>query len=377
MAKKTGTKSDTLALDIGSGSVGAAILSEASGAARLSAVAREPVGSGTDTSRAALTQATESALKKLLERYTKEHIRKVVVALAAPWHEAHIRTVSSASKQPARITEETVTRAIARYQSEKSPREGNVDVEAVAVGVEVNGYRTALARPVTGSTIGINLYESEMPTAVRQRFLSLIESAFPHADISFSTFPLIALIALRSLVPETSFAILDVAGEVTEVLIMHDDALHHIGSFPEGLYGIARGLAGEKDTTGDALSRLALFARGELSQAEESAFAERYAKAFSAWREGFDEVMKTAAEHTPIPRMVYLLSDREAAQWFTKGFAEQNTFDMDVTPVEAPLVQGAVELGEDGSYDVFLALAALFHRVGKTALPGDGYGEPA
>ena len=161
----------TLLIDIGTTSVGATLVQVGkTNTPLLTKVTRVPVGSGTSDSRKALLTNTEEALKKLLETYAKgPPPDRIHVVVASPWHEAHIRTITSTSERPVRISEKTVFSAVQKYQNEKPPNEGNVDIEAVAVHVQVNGYSTALQRAISGTDISVNLYESEMRSDLQKK----------------------------------------------------------------------------------------------------------------------------------------------------------------------------------------------------------------
>lgn len=374
MPKKQKTLS-TLIIDIGTASVGAALVSEGSTSIPLLAqVRRIPIGTGSESSRQALLQTAESALKTLLDAYAATPVRNVKAVVAAPWHEARIRTLVSKTERLAPVTKKTLTRAVTRYQDEKPPKSGNVDVEAVALHVQVNGYGTGLARQVMGTRLDINLYESEMSGDIQKRFWSRIESAFPNADISFHTFPLVALIALRSLLAETSFMAIDIAGEMTELSVMHNDTLRHLASFPIGYHTLARELSDDPQAIGDAMSRLTLWARDELDGAPAATLGEAFSRAFSKWQTAFDEVLRAASEHSPIPYPLYMISEKAPLSWFRKGLFEHNTFGVNPVPVDSALLQMHLQIAEGGLYDVFLGLAALFFHTQKTELVGEERG---
>jgi len=362
----------TLLIDIGTASVGGALFSISAGhAPRLCKVLRVPIGNGTETSRDTLLEYTEAAMKKLMEAYAREMVHRVHIVVSSPWHETHIRTITSSTERPAPVSEKNILRAVSRYQNEKPPLEGNNDIEAVAMRIQVNGYGTALKEHVAGTHLDINFYESEMNDAIQKRFSAPIESAFPHSSIAFNTFPLVSMIALRTILPENNFVVLDIAGEMTELSIVHEDGIRHLASFPIGFFTLARAIASRKDAVGDALSRLALLARGELSEEENARVTAAFEKAFLPWREAFENALRSASEHSPIPQTLYVLSDKEHAVWLKKGIEQKNTFNMSITVIDTPLVQPFVELGDKGSYDIFLSLFALFFHTKKTELIGE------
>jgi len=362
----------TLLIDIGTATVSGAVMTEGKGGApRLHSVMRTPLVSGSETARAALSGRLEPALAELLGKFSKETPKRVRVVLASPWYEAAIRTITSRSEKEVSISDRSVLKAVEQYKNEKPPRSGNVDIEALAVQVQVNGYHSHLVKSVTGKDIAINFYESETDSETEKHLRRAIEKIFPHAHISYHTFPLVASVALRSLLNETSFAFVDVAGEMTEIAIIYEDGIHHLSSIPIGYYTIARAFGSKKSAVADSLSKLALYGREELSSVETGKAAEGFEKAFVPWREAFEKALRAASETVPIPQKLFLVTDREQMLWLKKGIVAKNPFSLSVVEVNAPLIQNAVELGEAASYDPFLALSALFFHTYHRALIGE------
>lgn len=362
---------ETLLIDIGSAAVSGALLdTHKNGLPQIGAVSRVPIGSGTKATREALEPKMFEALKKLLEQY-KTHKGVVRVVLGSPWHNARIRVVSSHSKKAKVVTEKTIEKTVEKYQDEKPPASGNVDLEAVAVQVMVNGYNTAVKHPVRGTSLKINLYESEISSGLYKKITDTFGSVLPHNRISFSTFPMVALASLRQITDEESFVFVDVSGELTDVGVVYEDGLHYLASFPTGYLSIARDVGG--DSVGDASSRLSLMIRNELSVDEEAIINQQFQKSFATWITSFEEVVKNASEKIPVPHSVFVMSGKEPLRWIKKGFDEQNTLNMKARPVEASSVQRHVALGEGGSFDVFLALSALFFHTGEDDVIGENH----
>lgn len=368
----THTTNQSLIIDVGTAFLSSGLLGKSkTGTPRLENLERSALGNGSDTSRDALIGTVEEALKGILVKYQTKKISHVHVVLAAPWYEAHIKTINSHADKAVSISERTVGRAVEQYKQEAPPKPGNIDVEAVAVEVRVNGYPTEVHEPVQGQDLRINFYESETSEAIAKKITDRIHAVFPHVAISFHTFPLVSLVALRSLTSESSFAIADVAGEMTEVSVVHEDCLVHLGSFPIGYYTIARAVGEGKDNIADALSRLEVFGRNELSNQETGVMGEQFTKAFTAWREAFQKTVREASEVAPIPQRLFLITDREHTLWIRRGVEAENTFSMGVETVSAPYVQNHLELGEGATYDIFLSLSALFFHTYHSALIGE------
>jgi len=365
--KKKQTKGFLL-VDIGSASVGASVVHVEKGEVVLGKVKRQAVGAGSQETRDSLEKQALTALDTLMKEYAGSY-SEVRIVVAAPWHQAHIRTIKSKGEKPASVSVRSIEKLLETYKNEKAPAEGNVDIEAVALQVRVNNYPTALFEPVTGTNVAVNLYESEMPKRLRGAFVEKVEAHIDTGQLAFYSFPLVSSTALRAITSESSFIFIDVGGEVTELGIMYGDAVQYLASVPVGYWTIMRTMEGK--SIGDTRSRLALWIKGELNPQETASLQEVFSKAFAPWIQEIEETLKEASALVPIPRTAFLMSDTEPALWIQKGLQEQGTMNLAPTIISPSSVQRFVNVGEGGVFDVFLALEALFFHIGLREIIGE------
>lgn len=363
---KTNTR---LIIDIGSASVSGALVSVSKhGVPELTDVFRSPIGKGSGETRKALEPLMLTALDELMKHY-QTHKGSVRVVVASPWYDAQVRFITSKSEKAVFASEGTIEKTVERYQNEKPPRSGNVDIEAIAMQVKVNGYPTALLNPVKGTRLGIHLYESEMKQDLYTKIQDTVGKTLPHARISFSTFPLVSGVSLREILDEDSFIYVDVTGEVTDISIVHNDGLQYLASIPVGYQNILRTIGG--DQIGDASSRLSLLTRGELTVDQEATLRPQFEKAFAEWQTQFEEVLHTASEKVPIPGSLYVVSDKEPVKWIISGIESWGSMQLSPKAITSSMVQKFISVGENGQFDVFLALSALFFHMGEEEVVGE------
>lgn len=356
-------------IDVGSASVGAAVVSVSPKTKNplLANVSRVAIGAE-EGKPANITERTLAALKTLFEKLHTTKTSSVRIVLASPWYESRARTIASEAKSPVRISASRVAAAVKSYREKEGasfPAAGRVRLESTVTQAYVNGYQTALLAPVTGTTLRIELYESAADKAFVDALTGVVHSAFPHAYVSFHSFPLIAFVVLRATREEETFAFIDVGGEVTDVAIVHQDGLRFLGSFPRGARTFMSDV--EKKSSGAPGARLSLYARGELSNEEKTAFAPAFDAGASLWNADLQKVLDAAIAETPIPRSAFVLADPEELSWFGKVLeAGRETFPARIIPVTQNFFQTAVDLGEGGVYDAFLTMEALFfHTSGR------------
>jgi hypothetical protein len=352
-----------LIIDIGSASVGVCFASRAEdGKSIISHVRRVPLRADSGNVRDNIRELALKALREALEDMPRLHPGiPVHVILAAPWYAAKLQTISLTSEKAIRIGQPSVARAVenARKEGSNVQPKGRETLESAVSQVYVNGYPTALRKTLKGASLEIRLYESEGDSD----FVKIIRQAFPRARVTFHTFPFVAFAVLRALRKEDSFTLIDIGGEITDVAVVHRSGLSLIASFPEGSLSLARDIAGERSIA-DAFSRMTLFAKDELSPEENASFSAIFNKAAEKWRTAYARLMEETLATVPMPRTVFLVSDKEPLAWFQKIFSTAG----DVLPVRPTLItpeffEDSVSLGENARYDSFLSLGALFSEL--------------
>lgn len=363
MAQKK-KEAHVLCIHIGTAFIRAGISPE--GSTELSYVKKIPISFGSATGELALLEHTKRTLKEVCAEYQGTPITMVRIAVSSPWCRANVRSIESSLKQQTSITPETVRSAVEDYKNEVPPKEGYADLEAVAVQVLVHGYPTALKKPVEGSSLSINFYESEIVLEAKEAFLSIITSIFTHASVRLYSFPLAYTLGIREITDQKSFIAVDIGGESSDIVVVYRDAIVHVDSIKSGYYSMARTVGGDSEgVVHDTLSRLALSARGDLSDEEyvktEAIIEEVLAP--GVWMSQFSDIVKDIGKGTPTPQTIFLLSDGAVGNWVAKKIRtvfEHHTIEVLDTSFASSLMTPAKE---GGSYDISLALLSIFFEL--------------
>lgn len=368
MARAKNSK-PTLLLHIGTAFLRAGLSVE--GTSELSRVKKIPIALGGPTTEPALFENTKRALKELCEAYEQTAIGRVRVLVSSPWYQATVRSVEPELSQKTRISRDFVLSSVEKYKDEEPPRGGNVDLESVAVQVLVDGYQTALKKPVEGSHVRIQLYESEMAGVVQEVFLSIVSKTFPHTPITFYSFAVALSLGIREMTDETSFIAIDIGGEATEVVMVDQDALAHVASIPEGYYSMAR-LIGGDDRVYDTLSKLALLTRGELEPIEHKRIQESFEGELNPWpwTLALSSILTDIAKKAPTPRVLFVISEHEISHWVVRKLEkvlERHSIRVFGASAIAPFIQPSKD---GGAYDIPLAVASVFFELAADEVLG-------
>ncbi len=352
-------------IDIGSGSVGACIIGGQKGKVTLTQTVRIPISSGTEEAKAGIQTLVVQAVSKALESLkgvAPEHVR---IVLAAPWYNAKIRTITSKSAKPVRVTTDTVGRGVKEYYVQKEGGQKTKQaglIESTVGQAYVNGYPASLKHPVSGTALKINHYESEADPPLVHALEEAVHKVFSRPKISFHSFGFAAFAVLRALRDEDNFVIADVGGEITDVAVVHHDGLRFIGTFPVGTRSLIRTIAGT-GSLADAASRLTLYGKNELSNDETTAMDVQFQKASEMWNKGYQEILEAAVKEVAIPRTTFLFADRDELPWLQKMVTgTHGAFSSQSVLITPDFFHSAVSLGEGAQYDAFLSLESLLFR---------------
>ena len=354
-----------LVVDIGSGSVGITLAARAeSGAVTLSHTTRTPIRNVSGTHTSAFESLALEAVKQGFETVQTDALRPdaVEIFLAAPWYKALIRSIDLKSREPLRITEATVRKAVKEYKEHHSSvtPAGEKEIESIVSQAYVNEYPTALKKQLRGTSLQVALYESFCDASFAEAVGNAARAAFPRAPFSFHSFLFAFFAVMRDRGNMESAVLLDVGGEITDIAIVNRGSITFSGSFPVGSLSLTRSLA-KKGSVADAASRLTLFARNELSDPEMKKFETAFDAASEPWRNGYASFVKNALKSGPVSGTVYLSADAEALPWFEQALARASVpLPQKPILITPDFFHRQIFLEKEGVYDAFLSLEALY-----------------
>ncbi len=356
-----------LILDIDSSSVGACVL-DFFDKPQLSSVMRVPIGTGLVREPGALLIQVKEALARLIPQYARQYpgLTSVAIVLASPWFAATVKRLNTKSEKPVKVSQSSIRSLVSDFRAKNPPSAGHTTLEALPITVEVNGYRTRLLSAVHGSTLAVTFYESFTDQTFIDMLRDVIRVSLAKAKISIHTTPLAYAETLLRLSDEEHATIIDVGGEVTDVVVLSHQRIAYVGSLPIGSRTIARSIGGNKDSTlADAQSRLALFARAELTQKEMQVTSAALTTASAEWQKQYLAVLNEAGNSVPLSHRVFVTGERDELAWFTQVISGAESRGQRPVPtvVDHSYFLGMVTYGTDGLFDSSLVLDSLFFHM--------------
>lgn len=282
-----------------------------------------------------LMKETLSITINELKTRNKEIIPKsCLVTLASPWHASQTRVVHINSKENFLITENGLKEMLNNEaqtfvveNSKQSPMSNNSIIESHIIEVKINGY--ALEKPVGRKTDNIELYMhiTSSPDSIICSLKEILEKNWPHTKIVFHSFMFSLYNTIRDKFDKSSsFLIIDVAGEVTDISLVRNDVLLESISFPLGYRVFLRRLAAELSLEPEnAYSEIKLWQKNKMSKERSDQISSIFNKVVADWIILFSASLKKMSEKNILPRTIYLVSEKEYDTSFANAIFDKSS----------------------------------------------------
>lgn len=247
-------------------------------------------------------------------------IDAVVLVCSVPWMSSQKRTVHYSRKKAFRFDVSMFNMLIKKELDESLSK--NIDyamfedlnvVERKTLDVQLNGYSAqhpfSYTKPI--HDVAITSLIGVMSNVTHEAFVHAIERVFhrkPHIISNTS----VLYHAITQLLPNQNEAlVLDVGGTNTQVLVIRDDSLETIASFPKGEQHIIEHLSETLDISiPKAQSIIALYTQQRLDDQYAQRISETIEAAFDIWLKGYYQLCEKISRRSLLPSgMILSCSD--------------------------------------------------------------------
>ncbi|MEK7092137.1 MAG: hypothetical protein AAB907_00770, partial [Patescibacteria group bacterium] len=269
----------TLLVDIGSASVGAALVTIEKGRApNIIASVRENISFQEVLTSArfllAMNQALDKVLKTLQEKAKATgNPKNVFCTLSSPWFILKTRNLHITKADEFEVTERAlegfIEEDVVKLKEELKgtlPPEDVKIIEKKIIHIKLNGYEIKNPYKQKTSRMEITVTVGVSSGKVIQSIERKINNFFHAKSVHFGAFPVAAFSAIRDIFPtESSFLFLDITGEATDVSRVENDLLTRTVSFPRGKNFFIREISARLRTVHEEATTLfSMFLRDEL-----------------------------------------------------------------------------------------------------------------
>lgn len=382
-----------LLFDIGSGSVGAAVVEIADDTLPIVRYAvREDIAHYEHPAFKKFFRAMLNALENASHRLFKEAfgsgkgmqvrtISHIHCILASPWYTGGARILHYTHGQQFEITQELTQQIVAAGTvpddatddvSEKQSAAGQKTIEQKIIQIIANGYETSKPYGQYANRLEISLYSARVANELGSRIQGVIRKTFGVGSMLFHSFALASFTTIRDVYPDiSSFMLLDVTGEVTDIFFGKSGALSDTCSIPYGKNTLVREAAqAMRETPESALSLIRMYVSGGMAAEKRIPFEAALAEAKARWVGLLETITAYIMQTDTIPKNVFIMADPDIApvfagwvQYEREGKKTVGPGGYAVTLLDASLLASRVSFAPGCERDFFVGIGATYIQV--------------
>ncbi|MEK7568617.1 MAG: hypothetical protein AAB497_00715 [Patescibacteria group bacterium] len=370
-----------LLIDIGSASVGGALVKIEKGRApHILATTREDISFQEELSSTrfvlAMNHALDRALKTVQAKIKTTGVgapAHIFCTLSSPWFILKSRHIHIAREKAFEVSErsleEFLNEEIEKLKGELKetlpPKDVRI-IEKNIIQMKLNGYEVK-------NPYGREISQMELTMTVGVSSLRVIQSIerklsnfFHTTSLHFGVFPLAAFSTIRDMFSdEKNFLFLDITGEATDVSLVNNDLLVSTMSFPYGKNFFIREIStGLHTPHEEAVSLLNMFLAGTLDGSKHNDVKNLVEYVENKWLARFEKILASFSGQGVLPRTVFFTADTDIAELFSKiiGRAKiepRTSEPLDIKHLDQFLAAKFVSFESEVIRDPFIAVEAL------------------
>ncbi len=332
-SKSNNTEKIVAIFDIGSGSVGGAIVKIPTDKKSIPTIiksARTEIAFRNELDFNTFLEDMLDALNKTATELYKSKLgapEEIECVLASPWYISETRIVKMSKEHSfvftKKIADELFNKEITalndKYQSKYGGVESAPDViEHHIMNVLLNGYSVPEPIGKRSRAVEMNMIISLSPKVCLEKIRKTISKTYHSTKVSFSSFSVASFIAVRDrYVSPDSYLLLDISGELTDVGIVSKGVLKATLSFPFGKKTFFKYMCSKLEVElRDAQELFSLHSSGTISKKLKDKLDPLFKSIENSWSEAFRACINTLPHTLTLPGTIFLTADADIRSWF-------------------------------------------------------------
>ena len=292
---------------------------------------------------------------------------KVEVYLASPWYASQVRVARMSRPKPFVISKnmlnDMVTKEIRAFGEEEiSGKTGSKEslrmIESATLKVVLDG--TIKDNPMNSSAreLEIFIFLAVASEQVLKKIEESIAHTYGHRKIKFSTFGLSSFIVTRDFFPhQSSYLLLDIGGEVTDISVVKNDALVKSVFFPKGHNFLLRRMSRELNRSiADSFTLCMLHHEGKVANSLKGNCERILSSAKKEWLSDFNKKISEISKEYKLPNAMFFTVDQNAGLWFSDVVPKNN---FNVVELDPTFFHKNLKFNDGVSRNSFIMIEAL------------------
>ena len=371
-----------LVLDVGSASVGAALVRMKEGKPPhiISTVHHDIPFQGMLSSSRFLAGINHSLIQifKKIQATQYEGVipTHISCTLSSPWFILKTRHIQISKEKQFEVTEELLNSflndEIDHIKDELKDTLPLQDIEIIEkkiIQTKLNGYQ--VENPYGKKTANIEIIATISLSSQRalRSIRGTIGNFFHTSDLHLSVFPLTAFSAICDMFPyHQDFIFADISGEATDISLVKDDVLMGTTIFPYGKNFFIREISiGQKTSQEEAITLFSMYLRGELEEKRYANIKDVVEKSRVEWKRNFKKAFLSSVNEGKTGSVMFFTADTEVASFFEGLMKELLTEffsgeEVEIKYLNNESITNFVSFESGVIRDPFLSIEALFSK---------------
>lgn len=368
--------------DIGSGSVGGAIAHipiDSKGIPTIIKSARTEIAFKNELDFSIFLDDMLEALNTTATELYKAKLgapEEIICVMASPWYLSETRIIKMSKEHSfiftKRLADELFQKEIATLNETYKTKYGGVEsapevIEHHIMNVSLNGYNIPDPIGKRSRSIEMNMIISLSPKVCLDKIRKTLSKTYHSTPTSFSSFAVASYIAVRDrFISPTSYLLLDISGEITDVGIVSKGILKATLSFPFGKKTFFKYMCSKLEVElRDAKELFSLYSSGTISKKLKDKLDPLFKSIENSWSEAFRACINTLPHTLTLPGTIFLTADTDIRDWFVDVIRNEEYIQSMVAERKCTVVtlEGPEFLTmcnyKDGLCDPFLMIEAI------------------
>src|SRR3989344_8669876 len=308
-----------------------------------------------------------------------KEIRDAFCFFSSPWYISQTQVVKLEEKEKFFITNEMIKDILEKEKSdfiknnEKFFGDGS-DVEFMdskVIQVRLNGYRVEDPFKKKTNDAEVVVYLSLISSDVEEKVKQVIAKPFHLDNIYSHSFTLAGFLSLRDIFEfEDDFVFLDISGEVTDVSFVKNDSLRETETFPVGRNAFIREILKDLKTNySSASSMINIYKEGKMDPENSKKIEGSINKIKKVWIKYLEQAMFDLSHGAILPRVIFVIADPDVGDVLIKMIQQENftklvfpDYNQSAEPlfIKPNLLKNSCDFYSDVEKDVFLMMDSAF-----------------
>lgn len=252
-------------------------------------------------------------------------IKRVLISFSSPWFLSKTKSINLVNEKEFVVTESFLNNILSKevkeleVEMEKDGGEGELEViEKSIIHSKINGYVLDNSLGKNTKNFDASLYMSVVGKNFTQKITEIIHrhTHLSKENVILHTFPLVLFTVVRDLfMKESSFLLMDITSEITDITLVKEDIIDKTVSFPYGKNFILRQISKNLNVSNEiADSTLKLYVTNKLGHEQVSKINEILASVEKEWAIYLENTLLEISPNMILPNSVFITSDSDIAQ---------------------------------------------------------------